>query len=440
MQRSSPATLQLARVVIAELFLGAFALSIAKANAQAPSTQPKVAQQSGCGTMDSSFEEAAPCLRLSFAGEVPSGEKFERKFGGKLLFRLNPANASYGWTIEVVPEIQDQPAEREYVWVVTPPYHFNNVRYLDTAYGTSSEEAVRESPRDFNFVLNEQQFNRAADLVDLAISSHPLSDHRTPEELGKESENAIRDLKAFSVSKGRVTILDSRVNPTGGDKDLGSIEWLKFKVELQVPCAFATASRADVAVDSTRCADERRSSAQNAGTPQGPKNGKGIRDVDLKKFLREHYSEVQPDLAELETECGEGQRPIQSIAPFQYADLDGDGQEEAIFEGFTCMSGTAGIDFLGVLKMMPDGKIISLPIEGERKEFKGRQNLYSGLRGRLRLETQEGRLLKIYLVYQDEKACNNCAEGGEREFVYRWDGRQFVLDDIIDVPPVKSGN
>ena len=261
MQRSSLAMLQLVSPAIAAVFLSSLVLQIAKA--QATATQQEAAQLTGCGTMDSPFGEAS-CLLLSFGGEVSAGQKFERKFGEKVLFHLNPANASHGWTIEVRPEAQDHsPGEREYVWVVTPPYHFNNVRYLDTAYGTSAEEAVRESPRDFNFVLNEEQFNRAADLVDSAISSHPLSDHRTPEGLGKESEDAVRDLKAFSVSKGRVTILDSRVNPTGGDNDLGSIEWLQFKVELQVPCAFATASRADVVVDATRCAGKEKSTPQN---------------------------------------------------------------------------------------------------------------------------------------------------------------------------------
>jgi hypothetical protein len=34
---------------------------------------------------------------------------------------------------------------------------------------------------------------------------------------------------------------------------------------------------------------------------------------------------------------------------------------------------------------------------------------------------------------------NCCPEGGERHLIYRWDGHQFVLDDMIDVPPAKSG-
>ncbi|HXN54216.1 MAG TPA: hypothetical protein VN943_19965 [Candidatus Acidoferrum sp.] len=237
---------------------------------------------------------------------------------------------------------------------------------------------------------------------------------------------------------------------SAGDGDFASIEWLKFTVELQVPCGFASASGSDLTVDATKCAGERKkhfpgatsqtAATQTEGKREPAEEGKGIRAANLTEFLSAHYGEVQPDLTDLETECGEGQKPIRSLPPFQYADLDGDGQEEAVYEGFTCMSGTAGVDFFGVLKMMPDDQIIALPIEGERKQFKGRQNLYGGLRGHIRLEIRNGRLLEIYPVYTDENACNNCAEGGEREFGYRWDGHQFVLDDIIDVPPAKGDN
>jgi hypothetical protein len=103
------------------------------------------------------------------------------------------------------------------------------------------------------------------------------------------------------------------------------------------------------------------------------------------------------------------------------------------------MSGTAGVDFFGVLKRKPDGKLTALPIEAERKEFKGRRNLGEGLRGHLSLEIENGRLVEIFPVYTSGEP-NCCAEGGKRRFVYRWNGQAFVLDDIIDVPPEKSGS
>lgn len=215
------------------------------------SFQAATPKQPGCGTVESPFGEAQ-CVQISFVSEISAGQRFERKFGDNLVFRLNPSGAS-GWFIEVIPEAQGGTDKKEYVWVVTPPYRFSNVRYLDTSYGTKAREAVHYSPRDFNFVLNEEQFNRAADLVNLAIFSHPLSDQRTKEELIKESEDAREALLALSVSKGRLTILDSRTTEPEGADDFGSIEWLKFKVELQVPCGSASVPGSDLAVDVSKC-------------------------------------------------------------------------------------------------------------------------------------------------------------------------------------------
>ncbi len=85
-----------------------------------------------------------------------------------------------------------------------------------------------------------------------------------------------------------------------------------------------------------------------------------------------------------------------------YADLDGDGQEEAIYEGFTCMSGSGGMDFFGVVKLMRDGKLVDMPIQPHEGDFKGR-DVYDGLRGHMSLLVQNGNLVEVYPVYKDEK-------------------------------------
>jgi hypothetical protein len=180
--------------------------------------------------------------------------------------------------------------------------------------------------------------------------------------------------------------------------------------------------------------------AQKSSAPQAPDGAAskltGIRAVNVREFVEAHVGELNPDLADLETDCGEGQNRIQSLAPVQYADLDGDGKEEAAVEGWSCLSGNGGPDFWGVLKLLPDDKIVVLPIEPTPKTFRTR-NPYEGLRGHMRLETGSGQLVEIYPIYPNEQACNSCSEG-ERRFVYRWDGQRFVLDDIIDVPPEKG--
>ena len=78
-----------------------------------------------------------------------------------------------------------------------------------------------------------------------------------------------------------------------------------------------------------------------AASVSAPKFAKSIRDVDLMAYIKTHLAEISPDMADLDTTCGEGQAAVLSIAPIQYGDLDGDGQEEAAFEGFSCLS--AGI-------------------------------------------------------------------------------------------------
>jgi hypothetical protein len=163
-----------------------------------------------------------------------------------------------------------------------------------------------------------------------------------------------------------------------------------------------------------------------------------IRTMDLKPFVESHLGELNPDLADLQTDCGGGGNPLQSLAPVLYGDLDGDGQEEAVLEGWSCLSGNGGADFRGVIKLMPTGKLAVLPIAPLPKTFKGRDP-YTGLRGHMVVQIEHGKLVELLGIYAD-KDLNCCPENGERKFVYRWDGQRFVLDDIIDVPPEKNEN
>jgi hypothetical protein len=212
----------------------------------------------GCGTVEGSFE-GGPCILISFRSEVSAKQSFERSFGNTLVFRLVPKGEQFGWDIEVVPERREGTRQSEYIWVVTPPYRGLNPRFLDTSYGTSPSEAVRFSPRDFNFVLNEEQFKKAANLVELAIMSHPQSDKRSAEEFSKESQDAVGSLFRFPVAKGRLTILKSRIETSGESGKQGFIKWLEFRVDLRVPCDFsAIAGSAEISVDHSECSAKRR--------------------------------------------------------------------------------------------------------------------------------------------------------------------------------------
>jgi hypothetical protein len=239
----------LTAVCAAAVLLIAPLLSVASAQAPAVHSAPST----GCGVIQTSTAKA-PCLRLSYQGEVAAGQSFSRELGEDLVFRLNPEPASGGWFIEVVPAHATAGTHQEYVWVVTPPYHFGNPRYLDTSYGISAREAVRTSPREFNFVLDEQQYQKAAQLVDLAVSSHPQDDPKSQQQFEQDGREAMAALMNFPVARGRLWISDSRVKGAARQGDLGSIEWIKFKVELRVPCGFAVViGTGKISLDSSAC-------------------------------------------------------------------------------------------------------------------------------------------------------------------------------------------
>jgi hypothetical protein len=208
----------------------------------------------GCGTLQSSFGDDR-CVRISFSGEVLADHGFQQKFG-ELRFRLKPSTA--GWHIEVNPDDDTTPGHLDYSWVVTPPYRAYNDLYVDTTYGVKADLAVKLSPRNFNFALNGGQYDRAQKLVELAIMSHPLEDHRSAAEFERESVEAIAALELLPIGKGRFTIVDSRVDQSGGAQDEGTIEWLKFQVELHVPCSFAVADSREMSIDRKKCSDDQK--------------------------------------------------------------------------------------------------------------------------------------------------------------------------------------
>ena len=232
----------------------------------------------------------------------------------------------------------------------------------------------------------------------------------------QEREQAKSKISQFPQGRASFRILDWR---SGGPPDslnpTGIIEWLKFEITLEnLPQATASASLATI--------------------PPANLNQK-IRDADVEGFLSTHYAKVDGNLEDLKSQCPEGEDPIRSVE-VQYGDLDGDGQEEALFQGFTCMSGSAGVDYAGIVKLQPNGKFVSLPIAKIPDTFKGR-NPFEGLSGHVRWDIENGRFVEIYPVYKGDE-CEACSEGGERKFVFCWDGNQFALDNIVDTPPEKS--
>jgi hypothetical protein len=182
----------------------------------------------------SSLSATAQDRSLTFTGEAVEGQTFRKDIGRGLDFVLEPnPDGDTGWTIKVSP--QGKPADPEcedFLWVVTPPYHFQNVRYLDTQYGIPAQDAVRNSPRDFSFVLNCADYETESKRVDLAIYSNGATK--------QEVDDALAKLGTSPTGEGRLWIVDSKITPGHDSSDgegLGAIHWIKFKVEIKFPAS-----------------------------------------------------------------------------------------------------------------------------------------------------------------------------------------------------------
>ncbi len=183
----------------------------------------------------STLSGASPERPLRLSGEVSRGQEFHREIGAGLVFALTPTaidpGAIEGWHIEVF--LKDRPKDQqcdEFAWIATPPFRSSNARYLDTSYGTKAEDAVKWSPREFQFVLTCDDYKRERQWVDRLLWQYNNSEEQVQE--------AYRKLGSSPMGKGLLKILDSRISPAekaaGGD-NLGRIDWLKFEVEISLP-------------------------------------------------------------------------------------------------------------------------------------------------------------------------------------------------------------
>jgi hypothetical protein len=182
----------------------------------------------------SSVSAAQQDRSATITGEATEGQPFRKSISHGLDFVLMPdsmGSGITGWTLEVSP--QGTPANpdcKDFLWVVTPPYHFQNQLYLDTGYGMTAQKAVSFSPRDFNFVVNCADYETERRRVELVMYSSNASK--------EEVEEARAKLGSSPLGKGWLWIVDSRITPGhegGTGQELGAIHWIKFKVEIKFP-------------------------------------------------------------------------------------------------------------------------------------------------------------------------------------------------------------
>ena len=160
-----------------------------------------------------------------FSGEVASGASFEREIGNGLLFRLVPSPVGFGkgWDIEIVPKIVPSGGYSEYSAIVTPPYHFYNLRYLNASYDVTAKQAVAISRRTFQFAQTPEDMQAASVVVNSVIYSVDWP---------SKKDSLTAAASKVLLGEGELKILQSRITPGKNNEDLGSIDWLKFEVRL----------------------------------------------------------------------------------------------------------------------------------------------------------------------------------------------------------------
>ncbi len=147
-----------------------------------------------------------------------------------------------------------------------------------------------------------------------------------------------------------------------------------------------------------------------------------IRSIDFETLLNTQF--------DYHTDCAvaPGVDTIKDFATI-YADITGDGNEEAVITAWSCLSGTGGADVHVVYSLDNQGNPIRLPVE-ESLVFEGKD--YSvGIAGHVKYGVEYGSLVMRMPVYRDGDA-NCCPSGGDRAFTFEWDGKSFVVSKVAD--------
>ena len=114
-----------------------------------------------------------------------------------------------------------------------------------------------------------------------------------------------------------------------------------------------------------------------------------------------------------------------------FADLDGDGAEEAVVEATTCRMGNGGADIVEVLKLDQSQHLVSLKIDDSDFD---QGKLYDGQSWTPRLELLDGRLTRWFVMY-DKGAGSNPKKGFKRVIQFKWSGDRFVVEKVADFSP-----
>jgi uncharacterized protein YecT (DUF1311 family) len=134
-----------------------------------------------------------------------------------------------------------------------------------------------------------------------------------------------------------------------------------------------------------------------------------IRKVDFAAYLRARYSDDCPEPPSLDS--------------VSFADVNGDGREEALVVASSCFTGTAGPDIHSVFALAESEQVRELAVDDDQGRFEGKR-IYDTLVGNRNhsLEYDAGFLVKRF------------TDGSGRDrpltLFFRWNGHSFTLHAV----------
>ncbi len=375
-------------------------------------------------------QQAAPQAATvsELTGEVTKGHGFEMAVAGGLIFRLEPdAGDDSGWEIRLAPGADAASASMDCIGAVSVPLHGDETLSIQPPGVDKDRDESQWKKREFDFVPESSDCKKAWDLANEAHYPSNLTD--------LQREEAEVNLGKIPTSQGVFQITDFRPCKSKGKDAPAQIEWLKFTVHLEFPPAATRQSSATKALDQPTL-------VKTSGGPSVDEQfaHQSIRNTDFDKPMTALLAKQLGGRGAMKAACKDSLRkdPVE-IESTVFGDVDGDGNEEAAVSAFSCQAGQAGPDLFAVFKLSAKGELVEMSFELRKwnQPFKERDPSV-GLRGAPTIAIEHGRLAKLYGIFTDKDG-GCCPTGGTRKFLYRWDGHQFVLDDIIDVPPEHAG-
>jgi hypothetical protein len=186
---------------------------------------PSIAAQQ---TAQPTKPECAPGS-ICFSAELINGQDFHKALNDDLEFTL-----TNGWTIGVIPTHKEGNCD-EFAHLVNAPYRAHNQLYIDTSYGWTAEDEVLDSPREFRFVTNCTDYRVESERLALVLWPYTAKSEL-------EYNKALADLGSSPLGTGRLWITGSRISHSADTPDdkRGTIEWIRFTVEIRLPTQTAT--------------------------------------------------------------------------------------------------------------------------------------------------------------------------------------------------------